>query len=108
MKITALSLDTTESTETSNLDLLFSFGKFFRPNETAGWNGFIEVCTEIKAFSVSKIIPTPFIKATPSNYDTIITIMIEANRKRISNRQDNIFVTFHFPLYLKARESKAF
>lgn len=66
----------------TNSDFLWFYSKKIKPTETPGWNGFMELCTEEKEYETSKIIPVPFIRAPPSDRDTIVTAMTEAEKKR--------------------------
>ena len=85
-------------------DLLWFYGNYIRRENLSGWNSFMEQCTQVKPFNISKIIPVPFVNAPPSSYDTIFTVLIEANEKCITQNQKHVFVTFDQPLYQKARE----
>ena len=64
----------------------------------------METYYESEEYSTSKIIPLPFVNASPSNYDTILTVLIEAATKCQAMGQEHSFVTFDQPLYWKARE----
>ena len=86
------------------IDLLLFYGKHSNPSNTAGWNGLMENFYKSSSFSVSKIITLPFVDAPPSNYDTVLTFLIEAAKRCSENKQQHCFVTFDQPLYLKARE----
>ena len=68
-------------------DLLWFYGNYIRRENISGWSSFMEQCTQVKPFHVSKIIPVPFVNAPPSNYDTIFTVLIEANAKCKSQEQ---------------------
>ena len=88
----------------SCLDFLWLFGKKMSPTAVKGWMGYREVNSRLTNFGVSKIIPLQFVNTPPSNYDTILTVLIEAARKSEANGQIHAFVTFDQPLYWKARE----
>ena len=59
---------------------------------------------ESEEYSTSKIIPLPFVNAPPSNYDTILAVLVEAATKSEAMGQKRCFVTFDQPLYWKAHE----
>ncbi|KAJ8671046.1 hypothetical protein QAD02_002305 [Eretmocerus hayati] len=75
--------------------------------KTASWGGFMEQCTKIREFSTSRIIPLPFIFSSPTDHSTLLTALLEADRKRKALGQDIIFVTMDQPLYYKSSEIKA-
>lgn len=85
-------------------DFLWFYGKSKNPDKTAGWNGFMELTTEVKDYTLTKIVPLPFVNAPPSNYDTILTVLLEADARCKSNNQTHTFVSFDLPLYDKAQE----
>jgi len=55
-------------------------------------------------YHASKIIPLPFIKNSPSDYDTILILLAEAARQYQKQNQKFVFFTFDQPLYYKDRE----
>ncbi|KAL7304815.1 hypothetical protein TKK_0003038 [Trichogramma kaykai] len=87
-------------------DFLWFMQRKKYPSTSCGWNGFMEQfhSTSKPSYSTSKIIPLPFVDNPPSDYDTIFTVLHEANKICVQKNQTNIFVTFDQPLYYKARE----
>lgn len=85
-------------------DLLWLYGKWKELHFIPGWNGFMERVTENKSFVSSSILCLPFIKAPPTNYDTVYTALKTAAQKCEGQHQKICFVTFDQPLYIKARE----
>lgn len=85
-------------------DILWFYGKHTNATKTPGWNGFMENYYKSQEFFISKIIPQRFVKAPPSDYDTILTVLIEAATECKKRNQKHCFVTFDQPLYFKARE----
>ncbi|CAH2989439.1 unnamed protein product [Chilo suppressalis] len=85
-------------------DLIWLYGKWSCSVGIPGWNGFMESVTANVPYERSKVICLPFINAPPSDYDTILTSLLEAveNSKRCS--QKTTFITFDQPLYWKARD----
>lgn len=70
-----------------------------------GWHGFMNKYHDLNAdFSMTKIIPLPFVHASPSDYMTILTVLVEARRRADANGQKHCFGTFDQPLCLKAWE----
>lgn len=64
----------------------------------------MELATSNKTYSKSRILYLPFVNAPPSNYDTIYTVLTTAAEKCKSLQQDNCFIIFDQPLYIKARD----
>lgn len=85
-------------------DLLWLYGKSSHTAQIPGWNGFMEKVTENLEFNRSKIVFLPFILAPPTDYDTIMTALLEASQKSRAHSQKTCFVTFDQPLYMKARD----
>lgn len=85
-------------------DLIWLYGKWSCSVGIPGWNGFMESVTANMPYERSKVLCLPFINAPPSDYDTILTSLLEAvkNSKRCS--QKTTFITFDQPLYWKARD----
>lgn len=96
-------LDVTDNYEISSADFTWTYSKFAN-NKSDGWNGFMEKIHTNLAYHVSKIIPVPFIKNPPSDYNTIFTSLVEAAEQCQKQEQKIVFVTFDQPLYYKARE----
>lgn len=70
-----------------------------------GWHGFMNKLHASKSdFSMSKIIPLQFVTAPPSDYNTIVTVLIEARQKADAVGQKHSVVTFDLPLCQKAWE----
>ncbi|GBP41568.1 hypothetical protein EVAR_20376_1 [Eumeta japonica] len=95
-------LDVTDNYEMSSADFTWFYSKFTN-SKSDGWNGFMEKSHNNVAYHSSKIIPVPFIKNPPSDYDTIFTSLVEAKQCQ-KQVQKIVFVTFDQPLYHKARE----
>ncbi|KYM95812.1 hypothetical protein ALC62_13539 [Cyphomyrmex costatus] len=85
-------------------DILWLYGKNKNPTATPGWNGFMQKMTNSDDYATSKIIPLPFVNASPSDLNTIFTVLIEASRRTIAQNQEVCVVTFDQPLYYKAKE----
>lgn len=64
----------------------------------------MEQATNDLAFNCSKIIFLPFIHAPPTNYDTVLTCLLDATKQTADHFQKTCFVTFDQPLYMKARD----
>lgn len=62
-------------------DLLWLHGKSSHTAQIPGWNGFMEQVTENIQFNRSKVVFLPFIHAPPTDYDTIMTALLEACKK---------------------------
>lgn len=88
-------------------DLLWLAAKHLHEFKYQGWNSFMEELFTGEKYVTSRIIPLPFIDGNPCNYDTIYTVLHDANLKCINHGQRHIFVTFDQPLYAKAREIMA-
>lgn len=88
----------------SATDVLWIFGRKIHPEYFIGWNGFMEKRTSHLNYERSKVIFLPFVNAILSNYDTIYTVLLEADARRQAAGQNRTFVTFDQPLYYKARE----
>lgn len=89
------------------LEFLWSYGKHRKLLNYPGWSGFMEIYHDHhgpEEFSKSKVILMPFVNATPSSYDTIFTVLVEAVYKCKSVNQKHCVVTFDQPLYWKARK----
>lgn len=85
-------------------DFLWICGRKNHPDYFIGWHGFMEHITKELSYSRSKINFLPFVNAPPSNYDTVYTVLLEADSRRRASGQNHTFVTFDQPLYYKARE----
>ena len=87
------------------LDLIWHYGKHTAPQITMGWHGFMNKYHDLNTdFSMTKVIPLPFVNASPSDYMTILTVLVEARRRADANGQKHCFCTFDQPLCLKAWE----
>ena len=87
------------------IDLLWHYGECTTPETTMNWKGFMSKYHASNTdFSISKIIPLPFVYAPPSDYLTILTVLVEARKKTDVNGQKHCFVTFDLPLFQKACE----
>ncbi|GBP49291.1 hypothetical protein EVAR_102234_1 [Eumeta japonica] len=73
-------LDVTDNYEMSSADFTWFYSKFTN-SKSDGWNGFMEKSHNNVAYHSSKIIPVPFIKNPPSDYDTIFTSLVEAAKQ---------------------------
>ena len=80
-------------------DLIWFYGKLKNSLKSSAWNGLMKTYYESEEYSTSKIIPLPFVNAPPNNYDTILTVLIEAATKCQVMGQKHCFVTFDQPLY---------
>lgn len=88
----------------TNLDLLWLFGKSTNAAGIPGWNGFMEQVTNGLDFNRSRIVFLPFIHAPPTDYDTVLTSLLEASARTKAHGQNTCFVTYDQPLYIKARD----
>ncbi|OXU21208.1 hypothetical protein TSAR_016820 [Trichomalopsis sarcophagae] len=86
-------------------DLIWCYSKKVNSNIIPSWSGFMEQCTaKNENLATSKVVPLRFVNNPPSQFDTIFTVLLEADRECKSKGQKNCFVTFDQPLYFKARE----
>lgn len=85
-------------------DILWLYGKWSNTPDVPGWNGFMEQQTSEKDFQTTKVMYLPFIRAPPTDYDTILTALVEASKRTAALSQHTCFVTFDQPLYWKARD----
>ena len=81
-------------------DFLWFYGKNNNPDSTVGWNGFMELTSEKSEYSLSKIVLLLFVNALPNQYDTILTVLLEADARCKANNQKHAFVTFDTRYYL--------
>lgn len=87
------------------INLLYFFGKYSAPKNTANWHGFMNTYHSLNTdFSTTRVIPLQFIKAPPSDHRTILTALIDARKRANFNKQKHCFVTFDLPLFMKACE----
>jgi hypothetical protein len=63
----------------------------------------MEQVTSGLGFDPSRIIFLSFIRAPPTDYDTVFTSLFETGERNKGHSQKTCFVTFHQPLFLKAR-----
>lgn len=68
--------------------------------KSVGWNGLMEKFYIHSIFTVSRIIPLPFINNPLSQYETIFTGLTEAARYCKDHGQQIGFTTFDLPLLL--------
>lgn len=85
-------------------DLLWLYGKSTNLPDIPGWNGFMEQVTKECPYKQSKIVFLPFIHAPPTQYDTVLTSLLEASERSSAHGQKTCIVTYDQPLYLKARD----
>lgn len=85
-------------------DLIWLYGKSLNKQSMPGWNGFMEQATDGLQFSRSKILFLPFIRAPPTDYNTVFTSLMEASNRSKAHGQKITFVTFDQPLFIKARD----
>ncbi|CAH1155651.1 unnamed protein product [Phaedon cochleariae] len=85
-------------------DFFWLYGKTNGMPTIPGWNGYMEQITSHMIYSKSRLLYLPFVKAPPSNHDTIYTVLLNAAEKCKSLGQSSCFVTFDQPLYIKARD----
>lgn len=85
-------------------ELLWLYGKISNIPGIPGWNGFMEQVTNDLDFKCSKIVFLPFIHAPPTEYDTVLTSLLEASAKTKAHGQNTCIVTYDQPLYMKARD----
>lgn len=91
--------------ELCNADFLWLCGKHINFINTPGWNAFKESFTKTcTGYKLSRVICLPFVRAPPSNLNTIYTCLITAVELASAMNQKHVFVTFDQPLYLKALE----
>lgn len=88
----------------SSLDMTWLFGQYFKSKNFPEWSGFMELYTEESSYCISKIIPTSFVNSPASDYNTIFTVLRQANLQCEVSKQGHIFVSFDQPLYHKACE----
>ncbi|GFY79679.1 uncharacterized protein TNIN_224991 [Trichonephila inaurata madagascariensis] len=104
IKLSEVETDIKKSTTNGQLNILWTYLKFKNNNKFPGWNGFMNLLTNVHEFDMSSIILLPFINAAPSDYNTIYTAMKTSveNAKQLSMR--TCILTFDQPLYMKARD----
>ena len=78
--------------------------KFLNVDGISSWNGFMERSMRHVKCEQSKVVFLPFIRAPPSNYNTIYSALSFALQDADSIGREIIIVTFDLPLYVKARE----
>ena len=88
----------------SDLEFIWAYAKSENPTDTLGWNAFLENLKYDAIGNKSQILFLPFVDASPSNYDTIYTVLRLALEKSKSLGQAIAFATFDQPLYWKARD----
>lgn len=88
----------------STTDIVWLYGKWSKIENIPGWNGFMEQVTSNREYKRFKIKCLPFINALPTQYDTVFTSLLVAADKCRQLNQNNCFVTYDQPLYLKARD----
>lgn len=85
-------------------DLIWLYGKSLNKQLMQGWNGFMEQVSDGLEFSRSKILFLPFIRAPPTDYNTVFTSLMEVSNQSTAHGQKITFVTFDQPLFIKARD----
>lgn len=75
-------------------ELLWLFGKTANSPDIPGWNGFMEQVTDGLDFHTSKIVFLPFIHAPPTDYDTVLTSLLDAAARTAAHGQHTCFVTY--------------
>lgn len=90
--------------EVRNSDLLWLFGKNLKNFDFPGWNAFMEDYYANESYEKSRVICLPFINNTPTDFDTVYTVINYCEKKRKEFNQGHMFVTFDQSLYIKARE----
>ena len=88
----------------AHTEILWLFGKNKHPDETPGWNGYMQKIKNSQDYATLKIITVLFVNAPPSDFNTIFTVLIEASQRSIAQGQKACVVTFDQPLYYKAME----
>lgn len=64
----------------------------------------MEEVTDGQVFSYPKILFVPFFHAPPTDYDTVLTSLLDAAARSKVHGQKTCFVTYDQPLYMKARD----
>lgn len=74
--------------------------KFDTKYKYIGWSSFMEELHDGEKYVLC--IPLPFVMAKATDQDTISTVVNETHLKCIQQKQQNIFITFDLPWYIKA------
>lgn len=64
----------------------------------------MEICTDKDNYTMSRIVPLPFVNNPPSAFDKIFTVLFEADRKCKKLGQLHCFCSFDQPLCWKTQE----
>ncbi|KAJ8688308.1 hypothetical protein QAD02_024103 [Eretmocerus hayati] len=81
-------------------DLAWLYGKSHKPLETKGWNAFMAMVCELQEYQTSRVLSLPIVNNPPSDYDTIYTALLYADREARRRNQMHVFCTFDHPLYM--------
>lgn len=95
-----------ELTEVEVPDILWLVAKWLCLHRIPGWKVFMIAASTSMNSEKSEVVPlTLFVKAPPSNYDTIYTVINMAIEECKSLNQGTCIITYNQPLYnIKARE----
>ncbi|KAJ8671768.1 hypothetical protein QAD02_003027 [Eretmocerus hayati] len=81
-------------------DLAWLYDKSHKPLETKGWNAFMAMVCELQEYQTSRVLPLPIVNNPPSDYDTIYTALLYADREARRRNRMHVFCTFDNPLYM--------
>jgi len=105
LQIKIMPLKETAASLTDNVvDFVWLVSKFLKIENTPSWSGFMESATRGGEYEKSKIVFLPFIRSPPSNYSTLYSALIFAQKTADAVGRQVCIVTFDLPLNLKARE----
>lgn len=90
--------------EVRSSDCFWLFRKHLKKIYFPGWNAVIEDYYINESYEKSRVICLPFINNTPTDFDTVYTVIDYSEKKRKEFNQGHMFVTFDQTLYIKARE----
>lgn len=89
---------------TETWDLIWMCGKHLTLINIPNWSGFMDRITQNLPYEKSQVLLLPFVNQSPSNYNTIYSVLDFASKNISEFNQKTCFVTFDQPLYIKARD----
>jgi len=89
---------------TENWDLMWMYGKYLTLINIPNWSGFMDRITQNLPYEKSQVLFLPFVNQSPSNYNTIYSVLEFASKNIPEFNQKLCLVTIDQPLYIKARD----
>lgn len=83
---------------------MWMYGKHLTLINIPNWSGFMDRITQNLPYEKSQVLFLPFVNQSPSNYNTIYSVLEFASKNISEFNQKSCFVTFDQPLYIKARD----